>query len=77
MGAGTGCAAEHLLRQGGRPRGTRHSAAGTCPGDVPPSRKRAGVLRHRGVGSPTTGGVDAIGGSKREAAASERRRSGT
>ena len=42
-----------------------------------PTRKGARVLRHRGLGSPPTGGVCAIGGSrKREATASGWRGSG-
>ena len=35
------------------------------PGGPAPTRKGARVLRHRGVGSPPTGGVYAIGGGTR------------
>ena len=50
--------------------------AGSGPGRPAPTRKGAWVPQHRGVGSLPTGGVYAMEGSKREEAASERRRKG-
>ena len=50
--------------------GILHLVAWSGPGGPAPTLKGARVLQHRGVGSPPTGGVYAIGGSKREEVAS-------
>ena len=55
----------------------RRLVAGRTLWDLPPygkTGKLACVLRHRGVGSPPTGGVYVVGRSKREVEASKRRR---